>query len=136
MARVGRYATAQGQGLRAVRLPYADERASMLVVVPDQLAGFERSMTTATVDGIAPAAKGRLYLSLVQHEAWVKVDEDGTEAAAAAGAVVDAASALLPPTPSGSTSRSSSSSGTTPPAPSSSSGRSPTRAPPPSSGYA
>jgi serpin B len=145
MTHAGRYATAQGQGWRAVRLPYADGRASMLVVVPDQLTAFERSMTNATVDGIvkalgeahgvnlslpkfeirtrqplnqtlaglgaglvfdpdhadltgiAPAVKGNLYLSLVQHEAWVKVDEEGTEAAAATAGVVGQASAPYAP---------------------------------------
>jgi serpin B len=52
MHRTGAYATGSGEGWRAVELPYADGQTSMLVVVPDDLAAFERSLSDSTIDRV------------------------------------------------------------------------------------
>lgn len=141
MTRRGHYRVATGTGWRAVELPYADGQTAMLVVVPDDLAAYQRTLAASTVadvnaalastyvdlfmpsfeqrtrkelndilkglgartmfdpdnadfTGIAPRPPD-LFVALVQHEAWIKVDEEGTEAAAATAAVMDATSAVI-----------------------------------------
>lgn len=134
---------ANGPGWRAVQLPYKDKRTSMLVIVPDDLKAFQKTLdkpTLAAIDttlnasevvlsmpkfeartqaslvapltalgartmftdaadfsGIADPATEPLLVSQIQHEAWVKVDEKGTEAAAATAAVMTASAAFPEP---------------------------------------
>jgi serpin B len=52
------YATAHGQGWRAVSLPYSGNELSMLVVVPDDMTAFERTIDGAKLNAIASAAAG------------------------------------------------------------------------------
>ena len=125
---------AWGDGWQAVELPYVGDELSMLVVVPDDLEGFERSLDRNRVRFIAEALEshevylymprfkvrhrvdlpatlralgmtrafeadadftamlpGGARLDRVIHEAWVKVDEKGTEAAAATGVTMSPA---------------------------------------------
>jgi serpin B len=126
---------AGGAGWRGVRLPYLGERLAMAVVVPDDLAAFERSLDGAGLarmlgafhpaprllhlqlprwrfrqqTGLAEhlAALGMptafdparadfsgmteqdtLFISAVLHEAFIAVDEQGTEAAAATAVIM------------------------------------------------
>lgn len=125
--------SAHGEGWRAVELPYAGEELSMVVVVPDDLAAFEASLTAdglhelleapemdgihltlprfearSHIDMVAPLKAlgmtdafdpgladlsgltgGRgLAVDAVEHEAYVRVDEAGTEAGALSGVVI------------------------------------------------
>lgn len=122
--------SAGGEGWQAVELPYAGEALSMVVIVPDDLAAFEASLTAeklATIleapvpDGIhltlprfaarshvdmiptlralgmtdafddgradlsGMIGSGGLFIDAVEHEAFVTVDEAGTEAGAMSG---------------------------------------------------
>jgi len=52
--------------------------------------------STANFDGMVP--KGGLFISTVEHQAYIKVDEHGTEAAAATGVGVGAGAAAPPST--------------------------------------
>lgn len=131
----------EGDGFRAVELPYADGSLAMLVVVPDEgsfedvssafdatmldaVAGelqtaqvtlrlpkwefrtqaslkdalSEMGMPTAFEGGIADftrmsSAGDQLYISAVVHEAFIAVDEEGTEAAAATAVIIGETSA-------------------------------------------
>jgi serine protease inhibitor len=63
--------------------------------------GMEDAFTVADFSGITPE-QGGLRISEVVHQAWVKVDEEGTEAAAATAVLVMVGSAEVPnqlPTP-------------------------------------
>ncbi len=128
----------EGDGYRAVALPYKGDRVEMIVVMPEagKFAEFESSLNQANIDDIItglqsrdvalllpkftfsfradmkeilsqmgmPAAfdpgkanftgiddkklaPGNLFISHVAHQAYVAVDEKGTEAAAASGVV-------------------------------------------------
>jgi serpin B len=48
---------AQGSGYKAAELPYDGDELSMIVVVPDDLASFESSMTADVLAGIAATTK-------------------------------------------------------------------------------
>lgn len=133
----------QGEGFVAARLPYSGHRASMLLIVPDDLAAFEASLDAAKLAEIADGLKtyavdlalpkfemklGKtlkaplmalgmvapfeaadfsgmtesddLTISDVIHQAFVKVDEEGTEAAAATAIVFEGTTAAPePPAP-------------------------------------
>jgi serpin B len=126
---------AQQDGWTAIRLPYFGGTVAMTVVVPDDLAAFEKAVaggglaavlaaTTSTqavtlslptwtfrstsdlgavlatlgmptafdagaadFSGMTEDADG-LHISSVAHEAWIAVDEQGTEAAAATAVAV------------------------------------------------
>lgn len=139
MHQTGTFPFALGQGWRAIQLPYKDGRTSMLVIVPDDLKAYQKTLDKkalaaiddalnrdrvvlsmpkfeartradlfnaltalgagtmftedADLSGIADPAVDDLLVSKVQHEAWVKVDEKGTEAAAATGIVAGVSSA-------------------------------------------
>jgi serpin B len=119
---------AEGVDWTAAELPYAGDRLAMVVVVPDDLAAFEATLTAdslaglidqlvvpdepvrvelprfetrqhsgllevladlgitdlSDLSGIAPG----VFVSAIEHEAVVKVNEEGTEAAAATGIAV------------------------------------------------
>ena len=118
----------RGPGWAAVRLPYSGEQLSMTVIVPDDLAAFERRLGPELLGQVKGAIRdggihltlprfearthlsltetlaalgmpsafgpadfsgmtrgGGLFISAVEHEAVVQVDEEGTEAAAATG---------------------------------------------------
>lgn len=66
-----------GDGYRAVELPYVGDRLAMLIVVPDDLAAFERGLTPETygaiVAGLADAEDG-VALSLPKYSARTAVD--------------------------------------------------------------
>jgi serpin B len=53
----GRYAS--GAGWQAVELPYADGSLAMTIVVPDDLAAFERSLDAARFAQITAALVSR-----------------------------------------------------------------------------
>lgn len=57
--------------------------------------GMEAVFGAADLTGIADVPGEPLYLVDVFHEAWIRVDEEGTEAAAATGAVVGVESAPI-----------------------------------------
>jgi serpin B len=132
---------AEGEGWRAVELPYDGEELSMVVIVPDDLAAFEKvldaeklasviaalgedqatlsmprfrikgqtiplkdqlsalGMPDAFVFGLADFSgmdgTRQLLIGNVLHQAFVEVDEYGTEAAAATAVVMDLGSAQL-----------------------------------------
>lgn len=131
----------RGDGWTAVRLPYAGDDLAMTVVVPHDLAAFERTLSAELLDDVEAAMlpagpalslprftarsasalkpvlaalgmpsmfddaradlsgiseRERLFVGAVQHEAVVKVDEMGTEAAAATGVTVERVSAPMP----------------------------------------
>lgn len=132
----------QGEGFVAARLPYAGHRASMLLIVPDDLGAFEGSLDAAKLAEITDGLKtysvdlampkfemkigkglkdtlqalgmidafnaaadfsgmtedDQLQISNVIHQAFVKVDEEGTEAAAAT-AVIFAGTEAAPEPP-------------------------------------
>jgi serpin B len=52
------YRYGEGDGFRAAELPYDGEQLSMVVVVPDDLASFEASMTGATLAQITDSLEG------------------------------------------------------------------------------
>jgi serpin B len=143
MHQTATFAHGAGPGWKSIQLPYKDKRTSMLVIVPDDLKAFQKSLDkaglaaidaalkanevilsmpkfetrtkTSLVDtltalgagtmfteaadfsGIADPAVEPLVVSEVQHEAWVKVDEKGTEAAAATAAMMTASAAFPAP---------------------------------------
>jgi serpin B len=130
-----------GDGFAAAELPYAGDELSMIVIVPDELAAFEKALDPARLDSIVKEAgrgrpsdffmprfevkgggemtdflkqlgikgvfaKGglanlsddpRIEVSTVQHQVYVRVDEEGTEAAAATGIGIRATSLGPPP---------------------------------------
>ena len=127
----------EGPGWKAAELPYLGDQLSMVVIVPDHLASFERSLDGAQLAGISGglheplvsiqmptftfrrqfslagelSAMGMplafttgadfsgmtttepLQLSGVFHQAFIAVDQHGTEAAAATAVVAEATSA-------------------------------------------
>ena len=133
----------QGEGFVAARLPYAGHRASMLLIVPDDLEAFEAELDAAKLAEITGGLQtyavdlsmpkfemtigaklktplkalgmvapfeaadfsgmsdgDALTISEVIHQAFVKVDEEGTEAAAATAVIFAGTTAEpAPPAP-------------------------------------
>lgn len=58
--------------------------------------GIAFDPNAADFSGLAVPSVGRAYISAAYHKTYVKVDEEGTEAAAATGIVVSAGGALAP----------------------------------------
>ncbi|HUS92257.1 MAG TPA: serpin family protein, partial [Phycisphaerae bacterium] len=133
MRQIERLQYLDGDGFRAVQLPYYNSDAAMLLIVPDegQFESFEASFSVDRLDGIVSGLRGaevrltmpkfecrqkielcdtleqmgmadafdkrladftgmskraradQVHIGKVIHEAWLSVDEDGTEAAAA-----------------------------------------------------
>jgi serpin B len=131
-----------GEGWQAVELPYKGGRATMLLVVPDDLAAFEEHLDEGLYAEILGSLRGGggtvelprfeftasallgktlkglgmiapfesadfsgmtrddvLTISEVVHKAFVKVDEEGTEAAAATAVVLAGTTADVEPPP-------------------------------------
>ncbi len=136
-SRTATYGT--GPGWQAAAIPYVGRELSMVVIVPDDLAAFERSLDGPTLASIGAATtqplgrlqlppftfrstaqlqaplsaagmplafdpedadfsamttSDRLHVSDVYHQAFIAVDEQGTEAAAATASVMEATSAI------------------------------------------
>ena len=132
-----------GTGWQAGSIPYLGDQLSMVVIVPDDLATFERSFTGAKLASILGGLDGSistvqmptfsfrstlslqaqlsalgmplafsdradfsgitktdpLKISAVEHQAWIGVDEKGTEAAAATAEVFQAVGAPITANP-------------------------------------
>jgi serpin B len=72
----------RGPGWVAVRLPYTGDELSMTVVVPDDLATFERRLSPALLDEVdAGITDGGIHLSLPRFTARSALDLVGTLAA-------------------------------------------------------
>lgn len=140
MHRTGRLGYVQGEGFRAVELPYEGNALSMLVVLPDAIDGLgavEQTLDFAWVDRIRPqpvalalprfkaeyrvelarplaalgmpsafsgdadfsgiSTEAKLALSQVIHQAFVDVNEEGTEAAAATAVIAARTSVAVAP---------------------------------------
>jgi serpin B len=63
-----------------------------------EMAGMASAFSDGTADFSGITDEERLYLDSVQHQTFVQVDEEGTEAAAASGADAKATSAPIPHT--------------------------------------
>lgn len=142
MHQTGTFPHGSGPGWRAVQLPYKDGRTSMLVIIPDDMKAFQKTLDTAALaaidaalasskldlampkfetrtktslaealtalgaramfsgqadfSGIADPGAEPLSVAQVEHEAWIKVDEKGTEAAAATAGVFAASRPVSP----------------------------------------
>jgi serpin B len=78
-----------------VRMPRLELRSEVDLVPVLQSLGVEDAFDSEVADftGIAPPVDGNLFITGVFHQAFVRVDEAGTEAAAATGVVVGTESA-------------------------------------------
>jgi serpin B len=105
-----RTATGSGQALRTllsgltpqpvqVFLPRWTFRSRLDLTGPLTAAGMPTAFDRDRADfsGMAPASAGRLFVSAVLHQAFIAVDEHGTEAAAATAGVVGATAAPADP---------------------------------------
>ena len=59
MAIESAFRAARGDGYQAIELPYDGDRLTMLVVVPERLARFERTLTPEGVDAIVARLRAR-----------------------------------------------------------------------------
>jgi len=67
--------TAATAGVRAIDLPYEGERLAMLILVPSDLAAFERDLTAETIDAIVAALEpGGVALTMPTFSARTRVD--------------------------------------------------------------
>jgi len=80
-------------GMPRLEMRYATDLADPLAALGMGSAFSEQADFTGMA---APSEDGRLHISGVYHQAFVKVDEAGTEAAAATGVVVDTDSVSTP----------------------------------------
>jgi serpin B len=79
MSSAGEIGYASGAGWQAVELPYVGGSLAMTIVVPDDLASFERSMSADTLASIAGAVAERreVYLSLPRFTIETRTDISG-----------------------------------------------------------
>jgi serpin B len=61
--------------------------------------GMPTAFKRGSADFSGMTRQDRLYISAVQHDAFISVDENGTEAAAATAVMMDMGSAYVPPPP-------------------------------------
>jgi serine protease inhibitor len=77
-----------GDAMVRVSLPKFTARERLPLTAPLTHLGMRAAFDPAAADFSGMATAGGLYLSAVVHQAYVKVDEEGTEAAAATGAAM------------------------------------------------
>jgi serpin B len=80
-----------------LRMPRFALEASVNLKKALQAMGMVEAFTRGAADFTKMSALGDLYISAVLHKGYVKVDEEGTEAAAATAMIALGTSTLLPP---------------------------------------
>ncbi len=87
-------ASAPTQVLGSLQMPLFTFRSKARLQAPLSAAGMPLAFDEDSADFSAMTSADHLFVSDVYHQAFIAVDEEGTEAAAATGTVMEATSAL------------------------------------------